>query len=648
MGSVSSLRLRLSIGALLPLVVALAAQAGYALVSQRSAADDGLENKARALAGLMVNVVGPSLAFDDDKAVTDDLGYVAADSDFDFAAAVRPDNKLVGLRGAAELRAETMSTLVATPRPIVYQIRDLLIAAVPVITDGKQIGTVIVGLRNDAIQAQVSQTSAWAAGISILGILIAIVVVSVLAGKISRRNEQMRIVLDNVDEALATINPDGTLDPECSAAFVRWFGPPGADSFAAQISRGDDRLRMSLEEGWSELVAGVMPMALLVEQFPSAMVQEGKHFRIDIKPLVTRDVVMGALLRIRDVTTEVEAQRTLAIQREYVAVFERALADPRGIRELIEDTGSLVRAVEAGIVDVIERKRAVHTIKGNAAVYGVDSVARVAHQLEDHMECHDELDARVVAELVTVWNAFATRVEQLISGSGDVVDVPRNQLEAIADLADGGLVVADQLRGLLLEPVAIRYDGFRRQIERLATKLGKPTPTVVIADNGLRMSPGLRPFWAAFSHLVRNSLDHGIELADERVAAGKPAVGTISLRAWRVGDDSFFEIADDGRGIGWDAVRAKAIAAGLPAATSDDLQRALLSDGISTADSVSETSGRGIGLAAVQSAVLSAGGRLQISSEPGRGTRFTFTFPVVTTARTRRAQVHIATAQELR
>jgi len=245
-----------------------------------------------------------------------------------------------------------------------------------------------------------------------------------------------------------------------------------------------------------------------------------------------------------------------------------------------------------------------------------------------------------------VWTAFATRVEHLIAGSSDVVDVPRNQLEAIAELAEGGLVVAEQLRGLLLEPVAIRYDGFRRQIERIAATLGKPVPTVVIADNGLRMPPDrLRPFWGAFAHLVRNSLDHGIEPADERVAAGKAPAGTIELRAWRVGDDACFEIADDGRGIAWDAVRAKAIAAGIPASSHDDLQRALFSDGISTADTVSEMSGRGIGLAAVQSAVQTSGGRLQLSSEPGRGTRFIFTFPVTT--RARRA-AHLALAQELR
>jgi chemotaxis protein histidine kinase CheA len=150
----------------------------------------------------------------------------------------------------------------------------------------------------------------------------------------------------------------------------------------------------------------------------------------------------------------------------------------------------------------------------------------------------------------------------------------------------------------------------------------------VIAADGVRTLPDrLRPFWSTFGHLVRNALDHGIESAEERVAAGKPEAGTIALRAWRTDNEDVFEIADDGRGIDWDRVRTRAIASSLPAETHEDLEHALFSDGLSTAAVVSETSGRGVGLAAVQAAVLEIGGRIVVASEPSRGTRFTFTFP---------------------
>jgi two-component system chemotaxis sensor kinase CheA len=624
----NSLRVRLSAGALLPLIVAVAAQAGYTLISQREAMDKGLENKARALAGLMVNVAGPNIAFDDDKGVADGLGFVAGDPDFGFAAAIGATGKPIAFRGNGIVRAEVESTLVPVVVPGVLWHGSLLVAANPVTTDGHQVGTVFVALRSDVERAQVVHMAERATAISIIGIAIAVTVVMVLAGKIARRNVQMRVVLDNVEEALVTVRRDGTLDPECSAAFVRWFGAPAAGHFADHIARLDPRTCAMLKLAWDEMVEGVMPVELLVDQFPSELDVDGRHYRIDIKPLLDGDTLTGALLRIRDFTAEVETQRILTSQREYVAVFERALADPHGVREFIEDTGRLVSELPRP-GDVVERRRAAHTIKGNAAIYGVQSVAEAAHQLEETMTDAGEVDPAMVHELVATWAAFATRVERLMGDSRrNHVDIPRAEIEALAELAErGGHAAAERLRALLLEPIAARLDGFRRQMGRVAERLGKPAPEVVIDAEGVRLPlDQLRSFWSAFSHLVRNALDHGIETADERRAAGKPEAGRIGLAARVDGTAVTIEVTDDGRGIDWDRVRAKATAADLPAATHEDLVLALFADGVSTKDTVSETSGRGVGLAAVLAAVKDAHGRVEVRSELTRGTRFVFTF----------------------
>ena len=624
------LRLRLSAGALLPLIAAVATQAAYTLVSQRDAMDEGLENKARAMAGLMVDVAGPNIAFDDDKAVGDGLGYVAGDPDFGFAAAIGggDDVRLIAFRGKGVDRATVAPMMSAATAATIRRQGSLLVAAAPVITDRRQVGTVFVGLRTDAVQSQVTHMAEWAAGISILGIAIAVIVVSILAGKIARRNAQMRVVLDNVEEALASVHPDGTLEPECSAAFARWFGAPRPGHFAAQIAGGDARMCAMLTLAWNEIVEGTMPLELLVDQFPSRLDRDGRHYRIDIKPLTQGDTLIGALLRIRDVTAEVETQRVLTAQREYVAVFERAIGDPHGVREFIEDTGKLVgRLPEAG--DPVGRKRAAHTIKGNAALYGVTSVAEIAHRLEDTMADSNEMDPAMIEELVATWTAFAGRVETLIGDNRrHLVDIPRDEIEALADLAErGGAAAADRLRALLLEPVAIRLDGFRRQMTRVAERLGKPAPEVVIDADGVRLPlDQLRPFWGSFSHLVRNALDHGIESPADRRAAGKPEAGHIELRARMTNEVVVIEVGDDGRGIDWERVRDKARAAGLPADEHDDLVRALFSDGVSTASAVSETSGRGVGLSAVLAATREAHGQVDVHSEPTRGTRFVFTF----------------------
>jgi signal transduction histidine kinase len=634
-----NLRLRLTAGALLPLIIAVATQAAYTLISQREAMDDGLENKARSLVGLMVNVAGPSIAFDDQDGVADGLGFVTGDPDFAFAAAITGDGRSIAFRGNGVEASDVVSLLGRTAAPVVRRQDGVVVAVAPVVTDGRQVGTVFIGLRTDAVRAHAMHMAAWAAGISILGIAIAVIVVLVLAGKIARRNDQMRLVLDNVDEALVTVRRDGTLDPECSAAFVRWFGAPAASHFAAQIAGDDARMHAMLALAWAEIVEGTMPIELLVDQFPNRLDRDGRHYRLDIKPLIEQDALVGALLRIRDVTTEVETQRVLTAQREYVAVFERAMADPHGVREFIEDTGKLVERLP-GDPDPVDRKRAAHTIKGNAAIYGVTSVADVAHRLEDAMAESAAIEPAMVQELVDTWAAFATRVERLLGQRTSChVDIPCAELEALADLAErAGASAADRLRALLHEPVAIRFDGFRRQMARVAERLGKPAPEVTIDAEGVRLPPDrLRPFWGAFSHLVRNALDHGVESTDERRAAGKPDAGQITLRA-RIDDSAVaIEIADDGRGICWDRVRDKAHAAGLPADSHDDLVRALFADGVSTAGEVTETSGRGVGLAAVLATVNELDGALAVHSEPARGTRFTFTFVIPSVAqRTRR------------
>jgi two-component system chemotaxis sensor kinase CheA len=135
-------------------------------------------------------------------------------------------------------------------------------------------------------------------------------------------------------------------------------------------------------------------------------------------------------------------------------------------------------------------------------------------------------------------------------------------------------------------------------------------------------------------HLVRNAVDHGIELPAERSAAGKPDTGRVLVDARRTKDRIQIDVLDDGRGIDVDAVRAKALAAGLlHPDLADDLPAAAIVDlvfhpGLSTAQEVSEVSGRGVGMDAVRATIESLGGAIEIETARGRGTRTTFTVPV--------------------
>jgi two-component system chemotaxis sensor kinase CheA len=132
-------------------------------------------------------------------------------------------------------------------------------------------------------------------------------------------------------------------------------------------------------------------------------------------------------------------------------------------------------------------------------------------------------------------------------------------------------------------------------------------------------------------HIVRNAVSHGLETVDERVAAGKPPEGTITLHAGAAGEVVTIQISDDGRGIDVDRVVARARVAGLAVPAHIDeaaLLELISSPGFSTRDASDRVSGRGFGMAVVRTTVQQLGGTIHLASTPGRGTRFTFELPL--------------------
>jgi two-component system chemotaxis sensor kinase CheA len=135
-----------------------------------------------------------------------------------------------------------------------------------------------------------------------------------------------------------------------------------------------------------------------------------------------------------------------------------------------------------------------------------------------------------------------------------------------------------------------------------------------------------------FVHIIRNAVDHGIELPDVRIANGKPPYGTIEVSARHKSGRIIIEVRDDGKGINREAVLNKAIHQGLIQADSNisdtDIDNLIFRAGFSTAEKVSEVSGRGVGMDVVKRNVANMGGRISISSTPGKGCRMTLSLPL--------------------
>jgi two-component system, chemotaxis family, sensor histidine kinase and response regulator WspE len=190
-------------------------------------------------------------------------------------------------------------------------------------------------------------------------------------------------------------------------------------------------------------------------------------------------------------------------------------------------------------------------------------------------------------------------------------------------------VIASRMR-----PLADGIRGFPRMVRDLARTLGKQVRFEVIGEQEGVDRDILDKLEAPLSHLIRNSLDHGLESPEERAAAGKPAVGTIRLEARHRAGMLQITLGDDGRGIDVEHLRAKAVARGLVARqvadqlTELELLEFLFLPGFSTKDLVTEISGRGVGLDVVQSMVKSVGGSVRVTTQPGRQTTFMLQLPI--------------------
>ncbi|MBL9150768.1 MAG: hybrid sensor histidine kinase/response regulator [Phycisphaerae bacterium] len=201
--------------------------------------------------------------------------------------------------------------------------------------------------------------------------------------------------------------------------------------------------------------------------------------------------------------------------------------------------------------------------------------------------------------------------------------------------------------GSRMRPFGDITHGYARLVRDLAKQLGKQV-TLTIAGTSVPVDRDiLSRLEAPLNHMIRNAVDHGIEMPDDRVAAGKPAAGTIRLEARHHAGQLVVQLVDDGKGVDPERVRQKVITKGLASAemaaklSHAEILEFLFLPGFSTASNVTEISGRGVGLDVVQSTAVELGGTATIDSIAGRGTTFRLELPL-TLSVVRAAVVEIA------
>jgi chemotaxis protein histidine kinase CheA len=381
-------------------------------------------------------------------------------------------------------------------------------------------------------------------------------------------------------------------------------------------------------------LAGVLQVAHKCEDVLGAVRDARIGVRRDIIDLLLAacDAMNSALPGTEDPVPD-EHLTAIAEALSRVLEGDEHVEVPRWVRAVADDEDDAARAARTDSVRVTTEK--VYELLDVVGESELDSrrVERATSEL-DQLVIEQSRWLRLLRSSDTSgWDSDATVAMRRLLALSDELALATRELRELVDDAHGRLAqVRDGAMSLAMVPVRRIVAGLPRVVRDIAGETGKDVQLVITGADVELDKKVLDGVSDALKHLVVNAVDHGCELPEQRIAAGKPATATVTVAARAAGGTVVLEVSDDGAGIDEDVLRAQAIARGVLAEdsmlTGAALWQLLFLPAFSTADAVTETSGRGVGLDVVRTAVEGLGGTVDLHSEAGVGTTFTVTLPV--------------------
>jgi len=338
---------------------------------------------------------------------------------------------------------------------------------------------------------------------------------------------------------------------------------------------------------------------------------------------------------IKDVFIFVETSSTLRIER--IDTVEDAEDGGRKLGEILvdrgvvkpEDLGEALRS-QRKLGEVLVERKVVTSSELESALVEQAHLKKV----QDRQSEGPSTSIRVASD----------KLDELVDLVGELVTMQARLLRTAVDIMDPGLSsIAEQLDRLVAQlrdnamsmrmlPIGSTFNKFRRVVRDLSAELGKNVELVTVGADTELDKTVIERLNDPLVHIIRNSLDHGIESPAARLAAGKPAQGTVRLTAEHSGANVVISVSDDGNGMDITAIRAKAVERGiigpLDQLSEADALMLVFRPGFSTAKNVSSVSGRGVGMDVVKREIDMLGGSVSVESKPGHGSTIVLKIPL--------------------
>ncbi|MCG8333314.1 MAG: AAA family ATPase [Proteobacteria bacterium] len=490
--------------------------------------------------------------------------------------------------------------------------------------------------------------------------------------KVVERTREIKELLDNTGQGFLTFDEDFRVHKQYSKACELFFGKPLVDKTLNQekgldfidLIIDDPKEREQLKKLFEAVITEKVSLDAISQFFPEEITVENRILSLAYKliPASQPQLSNRVMVILTDITTERELAEQLEKDEERNNSILQIVKDRQGYLSFLKSFTTSFRNIENILkrepedIDVDKLFRLFHTIKGGAANFGLNQLVSHAHDIESVL-----YEVRAGNDMLTIDSIYdikkrGIQLEQefrtLTADFGNFIPeedtvymesvykvphskIAKHQQFLFENFGQYGFEhIQSSINDICKQPMKTVLRGFEISAQSLAKELGKRVRIESTGDTIEVLIDKFNHLFSSFIHLVRNSIDHGLEDVEERLQTEKPEVGVLKIDVQELDNNLNFVFEDDGRGMDENKIADIALKEKLVSeewlnkASKQEKLDLVFKPGFSSKKDVSELSGRGVGMDVVKAVVEELSGSIELSTELGKGTRIAVTVPV--------------------
>lgn len=492
--------------------------------------------------------------------------------------------------------------------------------------------------------------------------------------KVKEKTRDISLILEHIPSGLITFNMGGKVGKEYSAITKEFLGVDPSDKQVEEVIYTSKGKSKEFRDVMEMLPDCPMPFEDSMMLAPTGEIMKHGDKAYDLEysyvPIYkegTNNEYEKIMLIAKDVTEERALEAEMKFKEHQTEFILKVLKSKEGYINFLKECNRCIKDLNDLSSKILDGKpeevvfaafRSAHTIKGNSSAFGIIELRDSSNDLEgvlmkgrDGEVSVDQVFSKETKKLIqALQEVFKKHIKDTESLFGEKFDPNANvqkeftvseskidqilmTLQHVGD-KELSLKLNHLINEIKLKPIQVFLEPFIDQVSLLAEKLEKQIHPLEIKGGDILVdTDNLRAFFAAFVHMIRNSVDHGIESVDKRSKANKSDFATISIGVSSDEKNLCIEVSDDGGGINSDVVGNLAVEKGivtkeqLQKMETKEIQLLIFSPGFSTKQEVTNTSGRGVGMDAVKHEVENLEGSIDLESSLGMGTKFRIEIP---------------------